>query len=330
VFGTTQGEHESECTGVQLAHSRSPGVPADTVRLLTFIGPEGELRLGALQPGGVVDLPSAANALGLPSAVVDPTRIITLGEDGISIVRDVLDRVVGRPNLVHDEASLVLGPAVPRPGKIIGVGLNYARHVAEAAMDLPEYPVLFAKYSNALAGHATTITLPHDAAQYDYEVELAVIIGRRAKRVPVERARGYVLGYATANDLSARDLQFRTSQWLLGKSLDGFLPLGPYLVTSDEVVDPGNLELRSWVNGELRQDGCTCDMIFDIDQLIGTVSRYISLDPGDIIITGTPDGAVLGRPNPVWLRGGDLVEVEVEGLGRLSNRLALEVAHAPH
>jgi len=158
----------------------------------------------------------------------------------------------------------------------------------------------------------------------DYEGELALVIGRQAACVAGEEALSTVFGYAPANDFSARDLQFATSQWLLGKSCDRFCPIGPFLVTADEVPDPGSLRIRTWVNGELRQDAPTSDMIFPCSDLISYISRYLPLEPGDVILTGTPAGVILGKPREqrVWLRKGDVVTVEVEGLGRLTNLVA--------
>ena len=158
------------------------------------------------------------------------------------------------------------------PQKIVAIGLNYRKHAEEAGMAIPEYPIAFNKYNNALAGHGETVTIPTVTSKADYEVELAVIIGKRAASVPVGSALDHVLGYATANDLSARDLQFRTAQWMLGKTLDGFLPLGPDLVTADEVPDPQALRLRTWLNGELRQDSNTSDMIFSVAELVSYCS----------------------------------------------------------
>ncbi len=161
-----------------------------------------------------------------------------------------------------DENKLGYGPCVPNPEKILCVGLNYRRHAAETGARLPQVPVLFSKFNNALTGSGDVIRIPEGAVQIDYEVELAVVIGKKAKYVSEENALNYVMGYCNANDVSARDLQMRTNQWLLGKTLDRFCPLGPYMVTADEVADPQNLQTRSWLNGELRQNSNTGDMVF--------------------------------------------------------------------
>ncbi len=227
----------------------------------------------------------------------------------------------GAPDLL-DEAELRIGPPVLNPGKILCVGLNYGRHAAESGMPEPETPVLFSKFNNSVAAPNEEIPLPASAVKYDYEVELAVVMGRRARDVSEAEALDYVFGYTTANDLSARDLQMRTSQWLLGKTLDKFFPFGPYLVTSDEVPDPQALALRTWLNGTLYQDSNTADMIFSVAEIIAYTSRYMTLEPGDVISTGTPEGVIMGWAEPVWLKPGDVVDVEVEGLGRLSNTMA--------
>ncbi|UFJ41393.1 fumarylacetoacetate hydrolase family protein [Brevibacillus humidisoli] len=232
----------------------------------------------------------------------------------------------GEDELFLQEASLHFGPCVPDPGKIICVGLNYRKHAEESNMPVPPYPVLFNKYINTLAGHGEEIFLPPDAKQVDYEAELAIVIGRQAKRVAREAALNYVAGYCNANDLSARDLQFRTNQWLLGKCCDGFSPIGPYLVTADEVGDPNQLEIKTFVNGELRQHSHTSDMIFHCDQIVSYLSHYMTLEPGDVILTGTPEGVIMGYPKEkqVWLKDGDEVTIEIEKLGKLTNRMREE------
>lgn len=232
------------------------------------------------------------------------------------------------PGEIADEAALDIGPAVPRPGKIICVGLNYRRHAVESGMAIPETPVLFSKFTNAITAAGCAIPVDPAWRKIDYEAELAVIIGRMARNVAEAEALDYVLGYCNANDLSERALQFVSSQWLLGKTLDGFLPIGPYLVTYDEVPDPQALRIRGWLNGELRQDSTTADMIFSVAYVIAYISRYFTLQPGDIIATGTPEGVVFGYPpdKQRWLRAGDEYVVEIDGLGRLSNRLVEAVS----
>jgi 2-keto-4-pentenoate hydratase/2-oxohepta-3-ene-1,7-dioic acid hydratase in catechol pathway len=298
------------------------------MRLLTFQADTG-LHLGVKSEKGIIDVTTAHAAfIRQPGLAMLPDSIDAVCTGGIEVVQ-ALQRLVEQaaayegpaPWLLHEE-DLRFGPAVSRLGKLICVGLNYRRHAAESGMAAPASPVLFPKYSNTLAGEGEAVPLPPNAVQYDYEVELAVVIGRRARDISEDAALSYVLGYCTANDLSARDLQFRTNQWLLGKTLDKFLPIGPYLVTADEISDPQNLPLRCWVNGELRQNSNTADMIFPVAYLISYLSQYMTLEPGDVIVTGTPEGVIFGMKEQVWLRPGDEVSVEVEGLGRLTNLMS--------
>jgi 2-keto-4-pentenoate hydratase/2-oxohepta-3-ene-1,7-dioic acid hydratase in catechol pathway len=212
-----------------------------------------------------------------------------------------------------------LGPPIPDPEKIICVGLNYAAHAQEIELDVPESPVLFAKFRNALRGPAQPIVLPTTSEQIDYEGELALVIGRSCKDVPVAEARDCIAGYMVFNDVSARDLQFRTGQWLPGKALDTFAPCGPWLVTPDEIGDPQDLRLTTRVNGAVVQDASTAAMIFPIDEIVAHVSTVLTLVPGDIIATGTPVGVGVKRDPPLFLHDGDLVEVQIDGIGAIAN-----------
>jgi len=282
---------------------------------------EGQVRLGVKTDRGVLDVAAARAALGIPG----PETLAEVMAGGTGSLAALAEAAAARPELgpgiFLDEADLRFAPCVPAPGKILCIGLNYRQHAAEAAMEVPEHPVIFGKYPNALAGHGEPIPVPPGVTQMDYEGELTLVIGRRARQVSREEALGYVFGYCIGNDISARDLQFRTSQWLLGKSCDGFAPIGPYLVTADEVPDPQNLQLRTYVNGELRQEAWTGAMIFDCAYLVHYLSQYMTLEPGDLIMTGTPAGVALGRPDRPWLRPGDEATVEITGLGRLCNRI---------
>lgn len=282
--------------------------------------------LGVKTDAGVIDVTAAKAALG--SAVGDPAPetidgLLATGDAGLAALADLVARAANSDETagpwLRAEADLRLAPCVPNPGKIICVGLNYRRHAEESGAAIPETPVLFSKFGNVLAAPEEAVPLPGVATQYDYEAELAVVIGRPARNVGEDEALSYVLGYCNANDVSARDLQMRTSQWLLGKTLDKFLPLGPYLVTADEVGDPQTLSVRCWLNGELRQNSSTGDMIFNVAQIVSYASRYFPLDPGDVISTGTPEGVILGMAEKRWMVPGDEVVVEVEGLGRLHN-----------
>ena len=257
----------------------------------------------------------------------DGTRLAVKNRDGVfdaggTRLEDVIDGVtptLSGPPLHQD--SLRLAPCVPRPGKIVCVGLNYRLHAAESGMPIPEHPILFSKFFNALAAPGQDVALPPVASHYDYEAELVVVIGRRARSVSEAAATDHVFGYCNGNDFSARDLQFQSTQWLLGKSLDGFGPIGPWLVSKDEAGDLDGMPIRCFVNGEVRQDSVVGDLIFGVPELVSFISRHMTLDPGDIIFTGTPAGVASGRPDKPWLKPGDEVVVEVGPLGRLVNRM---------
>ena len=219
--------------------------------------------------------------------------------------------------------DLKIAPTVPNPSKIICVGLNYQKHAAESGMAEPEYPLLFSKFNNSIAGDGDFVPMAEDWLQVDYEAELVVVIGKTAKNVTVDEALDYVLGYCNGNDLSERALQFRSGQWLLGKSLDGFMPIGKYLVTADEIPNPQDLRIRGWLNGELRQDSNTADMIFSVAEIISYASQFMTLQAGDIISTGTPEGVILGYApdEQQWMQVGDEYVIEIEGLGQLRNTM---------
>lgn len=234
---------------------------------------------------------------------------------------EIEKKALQQPENLLPENSLAFGPCVPKPSKIICIGLNYRKHALESGMAIPTVPVVFTKYSNTLTGYGSPVTLGPVGEQFDYEVELGVVIGRKCKQVGVAGALDYVLGYCVANDLSCRDLQFLSSQWLLGKSLDGFLPLGKYLVTPEEVGDVQNLQLSCSLNGEQRQNSNTGDMIFTVAEIISFLSRHMTLEPGDLIITGTPAGVIMGLPEKKWLAPGDVVKVEIEKLGATTNQM---------
>ncbi|MEV4556008.1 fumarylacetoacetate hydrolase family protein [Kitasatospora sp. NPDC049285] len=221
---------------------------------------------------------------------------------------------------VVDLTGQRIGPPVARPGKIVGIGLNYRDHAEEAGAAIPAEPVVFLKPVNTLAGPNDEVLIPRGSEKTDYEVELAVVIGRTGRYLATaEEAAATIAGYATVNDVTERAFQFdRGGQWDKSKSAETFTPLGPWLVTADEVPDPQALALRLWVNGELRQDGSTADMIFPVHEIVRYLSHFMRLDPGDIIVTGTPAGVTLGRPGTPFLREGDKLTLEVEGLGRQS------------
>jgi 2-keto-4-pentenoate hydratase/2-oxohepta-3-ene-1,7-dioic acid hydratase in catechol pathway len=216
-------------------------------------------------------------------------------------------------------ASVALRAPVGRPEKVICVGLNYRDHAAESGAALPDEPVLFPKFANSVVGPGEEIVVPAATEQPDYEAELGVVIGRRTRLVDEADALDHVAGYTCMNDVSARDLQARSSQWMLGKAVDTFLPCGPWVVTPDEVPDPQDLDIRCCVNGEVLQDSSTAQMVFGVATLVAYISRTITLEPGDLIATGTPPGVGMARTPPRWLRDGDEVTVEIEGIGSLTN-----------
>ena len=215
----------------------------------------------------------------------------------------------------------VFANVVNRIGKLVCVGLNYRSHAAGINMKVPEYPVLFSKFDNALAPCGAEVVLPPWESSYDYEAELVIVMGKETWNVSPEEAMAHVFGFTCGNDFSLRDAQMRSGQWLIGKSLPGFGPCGPCIVTADEYDLAAPTSIRSYVNGQLRQDGSTADMIFSCAQIISYASRYIKLCPGDLIFTGTPSGVALEGQEKHWLKPGDVVDIDIEGIGRLTNKL---------
>ncbi|MFZ0088509.1 MAG: fumarylacetoacetate hydrolase family protein [Solirubrobacteraceae bacterium] len=265
---------------------------------------------------------------GIPSAVaIEGDTAIPLADVGqlgastpSSVLRDApLDR-----DAAVALTDVTLRPVVPRPGKIICVGLNYHAHVEETRRELPEYPVLFTKFATSLTGPFDPVRCPPESAAIDYEGELAVIIGAPARRIPRAAALDVVAGYSVANDVTMRDYQYKTHQWLQGKAWDASTPLGPFLVTANEVPDPGALTLRTLVNGEPVQESSTELLIFDVPTLVSVISEFATLEPGDVILTGTPGGVGFRREPQLLLGDGDVVAVEIDGVGRIENRFVAE------
>jgi 2-keto-4-pentenoate hydratase/2-oxohepta-3-ene-1,7-dioic acid hydratase in catechol pathway len=218
-------------------------------------------------------------------------------------------------------ADTPLGPPITRPGKIICLGLNYADHAAESGQPMPDRPMLFSKASSCVIGTGAPVETPDGDVHLDYEAELAVVIGRPARRVGAEEALDFVGGYACFNDVSERNAQMGDGQWFRGKSADTFGPFGPWVVTPDEIPDPHALSIRCTVNDEVRQDSSTSQMVFKVPEIVSFCSHAFTLEPGDVIATGTPPGVALG--SGVWLQPGDTMTVEIEGLGSLTNTVAL-------
>ena len=283
---------------------------------LLYFRRAGKLCPGVVTEKGIIDVNAYQDSKGLPLFFAEDQSNATLQR-----LKEVAGRAVQLREFVRQESALIIGPCVPRPSKIICIGLNYRRHAIESGMPIPALPVVFTKYNNTLVDYGRDVPLGDKGVQFDYEVELGVVIGQRCKQIKAGEALDYVLGYCVANDLSCRDLQFRTSQWLMGKSLDHFLPLGKYLVTKDEVTDPQKLRLSCSLNGEVHQDSNTADMIFSVAEIIEDLSGHMTLEPGDLIITGTPEGVIMGMAEKNWLRPGDIVSVEIEGLGSTTNKM---------
>jgi 2-keto-4-pentenoate hydratase/2-oxohepta-3-ene-1,7-dioic acid hydratase in catechol pathway len=274
--------------------------------------------LGVKLGDRVLDVARAAKKMGKKVPGITDEVILGRNVEGLLAVAAAAPK-----EFLVDEADAQFGPCIGNPEKIMMLGFNYRKHAMEAGVPIPTAPVLFNKYNNALNGHGGNIKLPVKAAKkFDYEVELQVIIGKTARDVPEAEALDYVFGYATGNDFSARDLQYRdgkTSQFMIGKTSDGFMPVGPWLVGADVVGDPGKLAIECRVNGEQRQSSNTSDMIFSVAQIIAYVSTIMTLKPGDLISTGTPEGVINGKPadKQVWLKAGDKVACSVEKLGEL-------------
>ena len=284
------------------------------MRLLTVQTDRGPRACG-LWDGSYVDL-NAADPL-LPPSV---REILALGADGLRRAQDAL--ATGRVRF-SPETSTLLAP-VPDPRKIVCLGLNYRDHALESGMEPPEEPVLFSKYPSSLIGHGAPILLPPSSDEVDYEAELVVVIGVGGRDISEADAMGHVAGYTVGHDVSARDWQLRKpgKQWMAGKTFDTFAPTGPALVTKDEVDDPHDLGIRLRLNGETMQDSSTSQLIFRIDYVVSYLSRIFTLEPGDLIFTGTPPGVGMARKPPVWLKPGDVAEVEIDGLGTLRNPVA--------
>lgn len=295
--------------------------------LLSIANPDGTETLGVKTPKGVLDVRAAARLLGIAA----PLTLDELLAEGNAAGLDRLVAASGggkaKPAFL-DEGGITFGRLFTHPGKIVCVGLNYKRHALEVKMPEPSVPPLFNKYDNALAAHNCTITLPprEVAYKFDYETELLIVMGKAARNVSAADALDFVAGYCTSNDFSARDLQLETPsvQWMIGKTLDKFAPIGPYFVSADLVPDPNNLHLETRVNGEVRQSWSTNDFIFNCQQIIAYISRHWTLEPGDIIFTGTPHGVILGYPKDkqVWLKAGDEIVSSIERLGELRFKLA--------
>lgn len=304
------------------------------MRLYTFEG-QGESRIGAEQNGRLVDLQAAHTALSLSQGPADPSQsfpssmlaLLRAGESGLSAARRALHFASNAGdaqfNLAFSDVRL-LAP-IPRPGKILCSGLNYVSHKEENPNAvLPESPFFFSKLPSVVIGTGSPIVHPKSSQQVDYEVELAVVIGGILCRTPAHQVMQNVAGYTILHDVSARDVQFKDNQITLGKNFDTFAPMGPCIVTSDELTDPGNLRLRTYLNGQVMQDGSTRDWLFPLPKLLSALCQVMTLEPGDVVTTGTPAGVGVFRKPPVFLKPGDRVVLEIEKIGRLENVVVAE------
>jgi 2-keto-4-pentenoate hydratase/2-oxohepta-3-ene-1,7-dioic acid hydratase in catechol pathway len=268
-------------------------------------GPTSPARTGAVLGDDIADLGDA-----------DPIALLAAGPGAIADAAD------GAPTVAI--ASVRLAAPVPRPPKFLAIGLNYADHIAEAGLPTPDFPVFFNKQTTCVIGPDDPVHVPCASAMVDYEGELGIVIGRRCRHVPAARAHEVIAGYTVVNDVTVRDWQFKAPTMTIGKSFDTHGPTGPWVVTADEIADPQDLSIRTWVNDELLQDASTKEMIFDCAAQIETPSTAFTLEPGDIIATGTPAGVGIVRQPVKFLQPGDVVRVEIDGIGTLSNPVIAE------
>ena len=282
------------------------------MKLCTF-SHSGTTRIGAVVDDAIADLTAAAPAL--------PRDLVALLEAGPSALAQAKTAAANAPRIPL--ASVKLLAPILRPPKLLAIGLNYADHVAEANIETPKFPTVFTKLPTSVAGPFDDIHLPRVSSMLDYEGELGFVIGRRCRHVPNDRAHEVIAGYLVHNDVSVRDWQMRVSQWTMGKAFDTHAPLGPWLTTADE-IDPHGLALRTWVNGDLRQDSNTKNLIFDCAAIVEHISTVCTLEPGDVIVTGTPGGVGAARKPMQLLKVGDVVRIEIEGLGAIENRVIAE------
>jgi len=278
------------------------------MKLVTF-NYQGISRVGAIVGDTVVD--------GLAQKNIPQTMLAFLaaGQSALDALQQLIDSQQARISL----SDVKLLAPVPRPGKFLGIGLNYADHIAETALEKPEYPTFFTKHSSCVIADGDAIHLPKVSEKLDYEVELAFVIGKRCRHVSLEKAHEVIAGYTLVNDVTVRDWQFRTPTWMIGKSFDTHGPMGPWIVTKDDISDPHNLTLKTWVDDELRQSSNTKHMIFNIYQMIAYLSQAMTLEPGDVIATGTPSGVGVKMKPRGYMKAGQVVTIEIEKIGRLTN-----------
>ena len=301
------------------------------MRLVTFVSADDEAtdggisRVGALLDGGILDLTRTAlywtsdgDSPAPAARDRDLMLLIEAADERVDELAELLSGETSAGALIPLESVRVRAPIL-RPGKIVGIGLNYRDHCREQGIDPPQRPTLFAMFANAVSDPDAPVAKPRLTEKLDMECELGVVIGRRASRVTQDAAPDHVFGYTIVNDVTMRDLQRSDGQWLRAKGSDGFAPMGPVVVTADELPDPGNLSMRSSVNGETWQDSSTAEMVFDVPTLISFVSQSVTLEPGDVIATGTPAGVGHYQRPPRYLQPGDVMRCEIDGIGVLEN-----------
>ncbi len=284
------------------------------MKLATFTH-GGTTRIGVVDGAEVIDLAAVA-----PQLPREMCAFLAAGADALTTAKQALSSPYGRVAL----ADVRLEAPILRPPKILAVGLNYKDHIAETGNKTPEVPMIFNKQSTSINRSGGDIYLPHVSEQLDYEGEFAVVIGRYCRHVPKNRAREVIAGYTIANDVSVRDWQRRVPTFTMGKSWDTHCPLGPYITTADEVGDPHTLDLKTWVNGELRQSSNTSQLLFNAFDLVEHLTTAFTLEPGDIISTGTPGGVAAAMKPPKWLKPGDVVKIAIDKLGEIENRVIAE------
>ncbi|MFQ5832623.1 MAG: fumarylacetoacetate hydrolase family protein [Candidatus Thorarchaeota archaeon] len=299
------------------------------MRLITY-SKDDKTSIGVELTDGVLDIPNAAHHFGIEHQVDGlrfPVRMIDLlkWDAGTATVMEIVETYLksssdSRPELLAKEEISLKAP-IARPGKIIGLGLNYRDHAEETGVSVPDFPPIFAKFSSSVTDPDSEIPIPKVTKKLDWEVELGVVIGKTCKEVSEEKAMEYVAGYTIVNDVSARDLQRTDAQWIRGKSLDGLCPMGPCIVTTEELGEASDLALQTRVNGVLKQDSSTSYLLHKVPQIVSYLSMSFTLEPGDVITTGTPSGVGFVRDPPEYLQVGDEMELYIEGIGHLRNRI---------
>ncbi|MGN4422381.1 fumarylacetoacetate hydrolase family protein [Bacillus cereus group sp. MYBK30-1] len=305
------------------------------MKLVTFTH-SGETRIGALENRKLIDLHAAFKAKlksegNLRAAQIaeayipkDMNGFLQGGTESMNLAKAAIAYALVNANevkMIFEEEEVKIEAPVPSPGKIICVGHNYREHILEMKRELPPYPVIFAKFANTVVGPQDDIPFYPISEQLDYEAEFAFVIGKRARNISEADALEYVAGYTIANDITYRDIQRRTIQWLQGKTVEGSAPMGPWLITADELTDPSGLEIVLTVNGEKRQQSNTANLVFSVPYLVSFLSNLITLEPGDVILTGTPGGVGVAHNPQAFLKDGDIVRIEVDQVGVLENRV---------